>query len=122
MARITKFKRWDRDNLIHRALFGFGISNEDDVLATFESGMLIAGKLTLLYWFHQMLPEHFVRAAHSRYGYHQRKKGYIKMKIHKYPDSKGLDLILTGRFKKEILRFPRSQPSGKRTMKGFVFK
>lgn len=122
MARLTKYQRWDRDNLIHRALFGPGIANVDDVLRTFEEGMLVAGKLTLLFWFEKILPDHFTRSAHNRYGYHDRKARYIKFKRLKFPESKGLDLVMTGRFRDTILANPRSVPTGKRVMKGFVFK
>ena len=122
MARLTKYERWNRANLIHRALFGPGIQNHEDVLKVFEEGILAAGELTLLYWFEQILPEHFTRPAASRYGYKKRKQRYIRQKLKRHPESKGLDLIYSGQYRDTITVNPRTFPKGRRVMDGFVFK
>ena len=122
MARLTKFQKFNRSDVVHRALFLHGVLNEDDVIREFEKVLIEAGRLTVMYWFKEILPEHFERAAHSRYNYANRKPPYIRYKIRKFPSSRGLDLILTGRFKTQVTAAPRSFPSGRRTMTGFTFK
>src|SRR3989304_4452284 len=127
MAAITKIVRANRADAIHRLLFDapFGGGQDTNLLRDFEYKLILAGKATVTYWKEKILPRHFERSAHSRYMYQARKRWYIRYKIRRYPDSKGLDLILTGHLKERALGTPRSAPTDRATQKpflGFRFK
>lgn len=124
MAAITVVKRWKRSDAIHRLLFDTGLDPSISV-RLFEELLILAGKATVLYWKEKILPRHFERSAHGRYGYHKRKKWYIKYKTRRWPDSGGLDLIMSGYLKERALGVPRTAPTGRAVQKpilGFRFK
>ena len=124
MAAITKIKRWERSNAIHRMLFDTDIHWLVKV-KRFEELLILAGKATVVYWKDKILPKHFQRSAHSRYGYDARKKWYIRYKVRRFPASGGLDLVLTGHLKERVLGAPRTAPTGRAVQTpvlGFRFK
>lgn len=64
------------------------------------------------HWHTHMLPGHFQRSAHSKYGYQGRNPKYIRMKIRR--TGQGIDLIYTGRLRREALRTIRLSGTNKK--------
>lgn len=70
-------------------------------------------------WHSTMLPKHFERAAHGRYGYQARDVAYIRRKVRRF--GQGLDLVFRGAMRDQVRRMARvtSTPKGVRvTMTG----
>ena len=123
MPAVTKIARFDRSNILHRALFETGIARDDAFIKEFEVGIEKCGKLTMLAWWYKVLPEHFTKPAHDRYEYKERKRWYIHQKLRAFPESRGIDLIYSGELKRVALSTPRTQPSVYRRAAGyFEFK
>lgn len=123
MAAITKINRWIRSNAVHRMLFDTSLS--EGLVKQFENDLLLAGKFAVRYWKDRILPKHFEHSAHVRYEYHTRKRWYINYKVYRYPQSKGLDLVLTGNLHERALGPPRTEATGRSVQTpdlGFVFK
>ena len=121
MARLTKVERYDRANTLHRFFFDGNLPPHVGA-KLLEQAVEHAGKLALWYWWKMILPKHFERPAHSRYDYQQRSARYIKWKVRRYPQSRGLDLIMSGKLKQIALSEVRSQPRVIRRMRGFEFR